>query len=249
MTVSIIEGRTQGTEVWSPIAVGNASARTGVRYISDLPKANAKSQTPKFAVMHFNKDGGASESEGPRRQRIYESYSPQLHKMCRALGVSFNKNGWSSSSTEIDRKSLRLLSFANHVELNKYLLEREIKPVVSGTEVTEVTVAQSGQTVAELYQELGKVMASNPKAATAKVVAANQNSEFRLTDEQALLLQRNIQAALIKNAGQSIAKRLESQANGDIAKLYQEFGIKNPPTIKLVTEVVTPAKPEKVVKK
>lgn len=248
MTVSIIEGRTQGTDVWSPLVVGNANANQGVRYISNLPKANAKSQKPTFATMYFNKDGGASESEMPRRQRIYESYAPLLHSMARALDVLFHKYSW--SNTEIERKHLRQVTFANHTALNKYLLEREIKPVVSGTEatvVTEVVIAQD-KTVAELYQELGKVMATDPKAANAKAVVAQPMTEFKLTDDQLVLLQRNVQASLVKNAGQSIAKRLESRANSDIAKLYQEFGVKNPPTIKLVTEVLPQVKPDKVKK-
>lgn len=246
MTIGIIEGRTQGTEVWSPIAIGNANNSRGVRYIASLPKANATVKKPQFITMSFNKDGGASESDTPRRQRIYESYAPLLHTMCRALGVQVNSCGWSSK--EIDRKHLRMVTFATSTELNVYLTANGIKTTLPDAGVSDVVIPQTGQTVEELYRELGKMIAVDPAKATAKAVVQQQLTDFKLTDDQTVELQRNLQAGLIKNAAANIAKRLESQANSDIAKLFKEFDAKNPPTIQLSTTVVAPVKQAKPAK-
>ena len=244
MTVRIIEARTRDTEVWTPIAVGNASGAQGIRYIAQLPRVDVKTRAPEFKTLSFNKDGGVSEAETYRRQLNFDGTSPQLMKMAKALNVELSQHGWRTQ--KIERMSLRLVSFAGHTDLNAYLLKHAVKPVVSGTEATivaEVVLPQGEQTVSELYQTLGKMIATDPKVASAKAIVAAHLTEFKLTDDQVQLLQRNIQAALIKNAGQNIASRLEAQANIDIAKLYNAFDVKNPPVIKLTSEIL-PAVPK-----
>lgn len=243
MTVRIVEALTQGTDVWTPIVVGNASGERGIRYIAVLPRADATKQTPIFKTITFLKDGSASDSDTTRQQLKCAGASQQLHKMAKALNVEYSDYQWNRK--QIDRESLRLLSFANHTDLNAYLLNHSIKPVVSGTEATIVTevVIPEAQTVAELYQELGKIIATNPKAGSAKAVVTQSLTDFKLTDDQIKLLQRNIQASLIKNAAANIAKQLEAKANVDIVKLYQAFDVKNPPVIKLTSEIL-PAAPK-----
>lgn len=239
MTVRIIEAQTRGTDVWTPIAVGNAWGQRGIRYIATLPAVDAKRQTPEFKTLSFNNDGGVSESETYRMQLRDGGTSSQLQKMANALNVSKVDYSWRIEM--IHRAALRMVSFCGHADLNKYLLDRQIKPVVSGTEatvVTEVQIPSGDRTLSELYQEIGKMIATDPKSGNAKVVVVPQLNEFKLTDDQIVLLQRNLQASLIKGAGANIASRLEAQANADIAKLYQVFGVKNPPVIKLTSEIL-----------
>lgn len=246
MTVRIIEARSRDTEVWTPIAVGNATGAQGIRYIATLPRADAKKQTPELKTLGFNKDGGVSEADSYRQQLRIGGTSTQIQKMCKALDVDTTDYSWRHK--QYDRKSLRLLSFSNHTQLNEYLLKHQVKPVVSGTEATvvaEMQIPEGERTVEELYQELGKIIATDPKVGKAKAVVAPQLNEFKLTDEQVLLLQRNIQATLIKNAGASIAAQLEVKANLAVVRLYETFGIKNPPVIKLTSEILPATKGKK----
>lgn len=240
MTVSIIEGNTSGTKIWTPILIGNTNANKGIRYVSQLSKPTVVPQHASFATMSFNKDGGVSESEGPRRQRIYESYSPLLHSMCRAIGTRFVRE---YRDNVIDRMSLRAVHFATQAELIKYMDEHNIQHGLTANPLAKVSqlVIPQTQTVAELYQHLGRIIATSPQSIDALVVAEQPITDFKMTDDQLILLQRRIQMSLIDHSASGIAKRLQEQANSDIAKLYAEFGMKNPPVIKLVTEVVKAA--------
>lgn len=250
MTIGVIELRPKSChddKQWKPAVVGNISRPGYLRYAADYDE---KAKTATIKTLNFLKDGHVSMSDRTSDQLRYGAYAPLLHRHARAIGtVSTTGGGWNAS--HIDRDDTRLVLFKTVKELNVYLATHNIKPVVADTApANQVVLPQGQQTVQELYQELAKVMATNPAAATAPVVKCSGAVDTDTLDDLDLAKQTlAISKALLDNALDGVAKRFELQANNEIARIYKELSpTSKVPTIAL-TATVVPAKPKAVVKK
>lgn len=239
MTIGVIELRPKASctdNQWMPAAVGNISRPGTIRYAADYDE---KTDTATIKTLTFLKDGHVAWNERTKDQLQYASYAPLLHRHGRAIGTVSTSGNY--SSTRIDREDARLLEFETVKAFNDYLATHGIKPVAADKAAFDaVVLAPQTQTVEELYQELAKVMATNPKAASSPVVKCSAGSNtVSLTDTQLGQQTSAISKALLSSAVSNVAKQFEQQANNQIARIYREL---NPratiPTVTLTASVV-----------
>lgn len=242
MTIGVIELRPKACHSdsqWMPAAVGTITRPNTIRYAADYDE---KASDTTIKTLTFLKDGHVAWNERTKDQLKYSSYAPLLHRHARAIGTASSNGGWNSGA--IDREDTRLVEFKTIKELNEYLAVHSIKPVAADeTAFDAVVLAPQAQTVEELYQELAKVMATNPKAAAATVVKCSGGSDaVALTDTQLGQQTAAISKALLSSAVSNVAKQFEQQANAQIARIYKEL---NPrvsiPTVTLTATVVPKA--------
>lgn len=242
MTIGVIELRPKACHndaQWAPAVVGNVSRPSTIRYAADY---DDKTGVVTIKTLSFLKDGHVAWNERTKDQLKYSSYAPLLHRHGRAIGTVSSNGGWSSG--HIEREDTRLVEFKTIKELNEYLAVHGIKPVaVAKAAVDSIVLAPQTQTVEELYQELAKVMATNPKAASSPVVKCSVDLDTAvLTDEQLGQQTVAISKALLNSAVSNVAKQFEQQANAQIARIYKEL---NPrvtvPTVALTATVVPKA--------
>lgn len=243
MAIGVIELRPKACcddKQWNPAVIGNIIRPGYVRYASAYDE---KSKTTTFKTLNFNKDGHVSSTERSREQLRRSCEAPLLHRHARAIGAvgGSGYNAW-----HIDREDTRLVEFTSIKDLNDYLTEQKIKTVaVDPTPVNQVVLPKGTQTVQELYQELAKVMATNPAAASAPVVKCSGVVDTATMDDQQLAKQTlAISKALLTNAIDGVAKRFEKQANEEISRIYRELspGTKIPVVALTASVVATPAK-------
>lgn len=240
MTIGVIELRPKACyddKQWKPAVVGNISRTGTLRYAAGYDEP---SKTPVIKTMPFLKDGKVAFNERSRDQLRYNGYAPLLHRHSRAIGCS------SSNSSYIDRDDTRVVQFKTIAELNVYLTGHGIKAVAADTApANQVVLPQGQQTVQELYEELAKVLAVNPAAATSPVVKCADAVDTDTLDDMQLVKQTlAISKSLLTNAIDGVAKRFETQANQEIARIYKELSPSSKvPTVTLSAAVVTaPAK-------
>lgn len=242
MAIGVLELRPKpchDDKQWKPAVVGNISRPNTLRYAAHYDE---KTKTTTIKTLTFLKDGHVSVNERTRDQLRYNAYAPLLHRHARAIGSIGSGSGWSSS--HIDRDDTRLVQFKTVKELNVYLATHGIKPVVADTApANQVVLPQGTQTVQELYEELAKVMATNPAAATAPVVKCSGAADTDVLEDAQLAKQTlAISKALLANAIDGVAKRFEAQANNEIARIYKELSpTAKVPTIALTASVVAAA--------
>ena len=248
MTIGVIELRPKACyddKQWKPAVVGNVIRPGFLRYAAEYDE---KTKTATIKTLNFLKDGHVSVSDRTRDQLRYSSYSPLLHRHARAIGTV---GGTGYNSGYIDREDARLAEFKTIRDLNDYLVEHKIKPVVVETApVNQVVLPQGQQTVQELYEQLAKVMAVDPKAATAPVLKCPNAADTDTLDDLQLAKQTiAISKSLLTNAVDGVAKRFETQANTEIARIYKELSPNSKvPTVTLSAAVVQAVKPVKVTK-
>lgn len=248
MAIGVIELRPKACyddKQWKPAVVGNVSRPGYLRYAADYDE---KSKTTTIKTLNFLKDDHVSVSDRTRDQLSYSSYAPLLHRHARAIGA-IGGSGYNSS--RIDREDARLVQFKTIKELNVYLAGFNIKPVAAdAAPANQVVLPQGTQTVQELYEELAKVMATNPASATAPVVKCSGTVNADVLDDLQLAKQTlAIGKALLVNAIDGVAKRFETQANAEIARIYKELSpTSKVPTVTL-TAAVVPSPPKVSAKK
>ena len=239
MTIGVIELRPKACHndnQWMPAVVGNISRPGVIRYAADYEE---KTGVVTIKSLPFLKDGHVAGNERTKDQLKYSSCAPLLHRHGRAIGSVSSNGGWNAGA--ISREDTRLVEFKTIKELNEYLATHSIKPVAADkVAVDSIVLAPETQTVEELYQELAKVMATNPKAASSPVVKCSVvTNTVDMTDTQLGLQTVAISKALLSSAVSNVAKQLEQQANAQIARIYQEL---NPrvtvPTVTLTATVV-----------
>lgn len=241
MAIGVIELRPKACyddKQWKPAVVGNIIRAGYLRYAADYDE---KSKTATIKTLNFLKDGHVSVSDRTRDQLSYSSYAPLMHRHARAIGTI---GGGGYNSSRIDRDDTRLVQFKTIKELNVYLASFNIKPVAADTApANQVVLPQGAQTVQELYEELAKVMATNPASATAPVVKCSGAVDTDILDDLQLAKQTlAISKALLANAIDGVAKRFEAQANAEIARVYKELSpTSKVPTVALTAAVVPPA--------
>lgn len=243
MTIGVIELRPKACyddKQWKPAVVGNVSRAGVLRYAADYDE---KTKTPVIKTMPFLKDNKVAHNERTRDQLRYSSYAALLHRHARAIGTVVNGSGWNSGI--IDRDDTRVVLFNTIKDLNDYLVEHKIKPVVAEVAPANQVVLPAGtQTVQELYQELAKVMAKDPTAATAPVVKCRAAADTDILEDAQLATQTlAIGKALLSNAIDGVAKRFETQANTEIARIYKELSPTSKVPTVILSATVVPAKP------
>lgn len=241
MTIGVIELRPKACyddKQWVPAAVGNITRPGYLRYAVE---SDAKGKEVTIKSINFLKGGHASNADRVRDQLRYNNYAPLLHRHARAIGTTSKDGGWQSG--HIDADDTRLVEFKTIKDLNAYLATHKIAPAApNASPVNQVVLPQGTQTVQELYQELAKVMAKDPKAASAPVIKCVGSIDTdTLTDAQMGVQTLNIGKALLTNAVDGVAKRFEHQANAELARVYKEL---NPgakvPTVALTATIVPP---------
>lgn len=247
MAIGVIELRPKACyddKQWKPAVVGNITRPGVLRYAADFDE---KTKTATIKTLNFLKDGHVSVTERTRDQLRYSSYAPLLHRHARAIGAV---GGSGYNSSHIDRDDTRLVEFKTIKHLNDYLIEHKIKPVVAEiAPANQVVLPQGQQTVQELYEQLAKVLAVDPTAATAPVVKCTGGVDTDTLEDLQLAKQTvAISKSLLANALDGVAKRFETQANAEIARIYKELSpTSKVPTVTLSATVVTakPATPKK----
>lgn len=230
MTICVIEALTTGTDVWSPIVVGNRSnARGGVRFqaLEQKTVKGKKEELTKshFRVLNFNKDGGVSTASAEVELLRYYSTAPIFHKMAKAYDAEREASSWRSQY--FDRFSFRVVPFNSITAFNEYLKSHDITPVVQPAvdEATEVVLNVDGtKTAAELYQELGRLIATDVKAADRAIVSQPTVTEVVLTDKEIVEQQTNIMKASTKNVLAILQRILAKQAKDHITRVFSELG-------------------------
>ena len=240
MTIGVIELRPKAChddKQWKPAVVGNISRAGVLRYAAGFDEPT---KTPVIKSMPFLKDGKLAYNERSRDQLRYNGYAPLLHRHSRAIGCS------SGNNSHIDRDDTRVVQFKTIAELNVYLNGHGIKTVAAdAAPANQVVLPQGTQTVQELYEQLAKVMAVNPASATAPVIKCSGAVDTDTLDDMQLARQTlAISKALLTNAIDGVAKRFETQANAEIARIYKELSpTSKVPTVTLSAAVVAaPAK-------
>lgn len=247
MAIGVIELRPKACyddKQWKPAVVGNISRPGYLRYAADFDE---KTKIPTIKTLNFLKDDHVSVSERTRDQLRYSSYAPLLHRHARAIGAV---GGTGYNSCYIDRDDTRLVVFKTIKELNVYLATHNIKPVAADVApANQVVLPQGQQTVQELYEQLAKQLALNPASATAPVVKCSGGDDTDTLEDLQLAKQTlAISKALLSNAINGVAKRFETQANQEIARIYKELSpTSKVPTVTLSAAVVPtkPATPKK----
>lgn len=236
MTIGVIELRPKSCandKEWSPAVIGNISRPGFIRYAA---LHDEKTGVTIIRTLNFLKDGFVAYNERTKDQLKYSGHAPLLHRHAQAIGtITQDNRGW--SAIQIEREDARLVEFKTIKEFNAYLAAHNIKAVAEDTGPTNSVVLAAGtQTVEELYKELAKVMATNPKAASAPVVKCSASSDDEtLTDTQLGEQTIAVGKALLTNAVANVAKQFEIQANERIARIYKELS----PTSKVPTVVLT----------